>query len=177
MKSPRCYLGDSQASIPRSNRVAPTCFWYATAPSQEVVSSVPQLRCHRCRSTRLLPPADRSHLCQLARPRDTPIVPQGRGAVGRFRADLPGSSCPAAPPSSTPCRGSLTLLQGFLAGGWWVVARGRCLSPRSRISLGVLSENGPKLPSCYSGQESILTADVKRGSQVIDWKLDDKGGK
>ena len=46
-----------------------------------------------------------------------------------------------------------------------------------RVAIGVLSENGPKLPSCYSGPESILTADVKRGSQVIDWKLDDTGGK
>jgi len=46
-----------------------------------------------------------------------------------------------------------------------------------RVAIGVLADNGPKLPARYSGPTSTLTADVKRGSQVIDWKLDDTVGK
>ncbi|NQW46395.1 MAG: carboxypeptidase regulatory-like domain-containing protein [Planctomycetes bacterium] len=46
-----------------------------------------------------------------------------------------------------------------------------------RVAIGVLSDNGPKLPARYSGPTSTLTAEVKRGSQVIDWKLDDTEGK
>jgi hypothetical protein len=47
-----------------------------------------------------------------------------------------------------------------------------------RVAIGFLSDvKGPKIPSCYSGAESILAADVKPASQVINWTLDDNCGK
>ncbi len=47
-----------------------------------------------------------------------------------------------------------------------------------RVVIGFLPEvKGPTIPSCYSGAKSILSAEVKPASQVINWTLDDNCGK